>query len=134
MVLNTCIYEGRVYNDDRVFILDLVLTEKDCRTSWAVVTRRNHEGFPPFRVDKFNSKEEAITFIRKIEPTTPLISLDGKSPEKLLSYEEYCDKLKELNIPSAIEIYEHNKDVKREIIVEDLKDEDISGPAGSDIL
>ena len=128
------LYEGRAYNDDRVFILDLVLTEKDCCTFWAVVTRRNHEGFPPFKVDKFSSKEEALTFIRKIEPTTPLISLGGKSPEKPLSYEDYCNKLKEKNVPSAIEIYEQNKDVKREIIVEDLKDEDISGSAGSDRL
>ena len=126
------LYEGRVYNDDRLFILDLILTEKDCRTFWAVVARRNHEGFPPFKVDKFNSKEEALTFIRKIEPTTPLISLGGKSPEKPLSYEDYRNKLKEKNVPSAIEIYEQNKDVKREIIVEDLKDEDISGSAGSD--
>ena len=128
------LYEGRVYNDDRLFILDLILTEKDCCTFWAVVTRRNHEGFPPFKVDKFNSKEEALTFIRKIEPTTPLISLGGKSPEKPLSYVDYCNKLKEKNVPSAIEIYEQNKDVKREIIVEDLKDEDISGSAGSDRL
>ena len=132
MVLNMSLYEGKVYNDDRVFILDLALSEKDCRTFWVVVTRRNHEGFPPFKVDKFNSKEEALTFIRKIEPTTPLISLEGKPPEKPLSYEDYCNKLKEMNIPSAIEIYKQNKNVKREIIVEDLKDEDISGSFGSD--
>lgn len=128
------LYQGRAYNDDRVFILDLALTEKDTRTFWVVITRRNHEGFPPFKVDKFRSKEEALSFIRKIEPTTPRISLGGTSPEKPLSYQEYCDKLKELNIPSAIEIYEHNKDVKREIIVEDLKDEDVSGATESDIL
>lgn len=120
MVLNTCIYEGRVYNDDRLFILDLALTEKDCRTVWVVVTRRNHEGFPPFRVDKFGSKEEAFKYIKKIEPTTPLISLGGKPPEKPLSYEDYCVWLKGKGIPSAMEIYEQNKNVKREIIIEDL--------------
>jgi len=86
-------YQGKIYNDDRVFILDLALTEKDVHTFWVVVTRRNHEGFPPSRVDKFRSKEEAISFIKKIEPTTPLISLGGKAPGKPLSYENYCNQL-----------------------------------------
>ena len=118
------LYEGRVYNDDRIFILDLLLTEKDCHTLWAVVTRRNYKGFPPFRVDKFVSKEEASKYIKKIEPTTPLISLSGKSPEKPLSYEDYCVWLKEKGIPSAMEFYEKNKNVKREIIIEDLLEKD----------
>jgi len=118
------LYEGVVYNDDRLFILDITLSEKDCRTFWIVVTRRNHQGFPPIRVDEFKSKEEAIEYIKKIETTTPLISLGGKSPTKPLSYEDYCKQLKNKNIPSAVEIYEHNKDVKREIIVEEPKNED----------
>lgn len=118
------LFEGRVYNDDRLFILDIALTEKDCHTFWVVVTRRNHEGFPPYRVDEFRSKEEALEFIKKTEPTTPLISLGVKSPINPLSYEDYCKKLKEINIPSALEIYEHNKDVQREIILDELKDED----------
>lgn len=118
------LYEGKIYNDDRIFILDLVLTERHCRTLWAVVTRRNYERFPPIRVDKFRSKEEAIVYIKQIEPTTPLISLGGKSPEQPFSYEDYCKRLNEKNIPSAIEIYELNKEVKREIIIDELMDGD----------
>lgn len=118
------LYEGKIYNDDRLFILDIALTEKNCRTFWVIATRRNHEGFPPIRVDEFRSKAEAIEYIKKIEPTTPLISLGGKSPENPLAYEDYCKKLKEKNIPSAIEIYEHNKDVKREISIEEPKNKD----------
>jgi len=118
------LYEGMAYNDDRLFILDIAISEKDCRNFWVVVTRRNHQGLPPIRVDEFRSKEEAVEYIKKIEPTTPLISLGGKSPTKPLSYEDYCRQLKSKNIPSAVEIYENNKDVKREIIVEELSDED----------
>ena len=75
------LWEGIVYKDDRLFILDLTPAKKDGKSVWAAVTRRNCEGFPTFRIDDFKTKEEAIIYIRKIEPTTLLISLGGKSPE-----------------------------------------------------
>jgi tetratricopeptide (TPR) repeat protein len=123
--INMHLWEGRIYKDDRIFILDLTLAKKSGKPVWAVVTRRNCEGFPPFRIDDFKTKEEAIGYIQKIEPTTPLISLGGKSPESPLPYENYCDKLKEIGVPSAMEIYELNKNVKREIVIEEVKEEKI---------
>ena len=89
------LYQGRVYHDDRLFILDLTSAKRGNLPVWTVVTRRNCEGFLPFRVDEFNTKDEAIKFIEEVEPTTPLISLDGKSPSTPLPYIEYCKKLKQ---------------------------------------
>ena len=118
-------WEGIVYNDDRLFILDLTQAKKDEKIVWAIVTRRNHEGFPPVRTDEFESQEKAIEYIEKIEPTTPLISLSGKQPASFLSHKEYCAKLRGESLPTALDIYELNKQKKREIIIESVKEEDI---------
>jgi hypothetical protein len=117
-------YEGRFYNDDRLFILDLSQATKGKERIWVVVTRRKYKGFPPYRVDEFNTKEDAIAFIKRIEPTTPLISFEGKSPRKPLEYAEYCAELKRLGIPSSLEIYEMNIENRRELIVEQISGEE----------
>lgn len=119
------LWGGIVYKDDRLFILDLTPAKKDGKSAWAIVTRKNHDGFPPVRTDEFESKEQAVEYIRKIEPITPLISLSGKQPVSLLSYEEYCAKLREKGLPAALDIYELNKQKKREIIIESVREEDI---------
>lgn len=118
-------WEGIVYNDDRLFILDLTHAKKDGKTVWAIVTRRNHEGFPPVRTDEFESQEKAIEYIEKIEPTTPLISLSGKQSVILLSHKEYSAKLRKEGLPTALDIYELNKQKKREIIIESVREKDI---------
>jgi len=119
------LYQGRVYHDNRIFILDLTPAKRENQSVWAVVTRRNCEGFPPFRIDEFNTKDEAIKFIEKLEPTTPLISLDGKSPLTPLPYVEYCKKLKQEGVPSSLEIFELNKTTQREIILENVNEREI---------
>ena len=96
------LYQGRVYHDNRIFILDLTPAKRKNQSVWAVVTRGNCEGFPPSRVDEFNTKDEAIELIKKLEPTTPLISLDGQSPLTPLPYVEYCKKLKQEGVPSSL--------------------------------
>lgn len=119
------LWEGIAYKDDRLFILDLTQAKKDGKSVWAVVTRRNHDGFPPVRTDEFESKEQAVEYIKKIEPTTPLISLLGKQPDRSLSYDVYCGRLHKEDLPTAMGIYELNKQTKREIIIESAKEEDI---------
>jgi hypothetical protein len=104
--------------------LDLTSAKRGNLPVWTVVTRRNCEDFPPFRVDEFSTKDEAIKFIEEVEPTTPLISLDGKSPFTPLPYIEYCKKLKQGGVPSSLEIHEMNKAAQRQIILEDLNGED----------
>jgi hypothetical protein len=88
------LWQGQLYNDDRLFILDLQLAQKKKQPVWAVTTRRNLDGFPPFRVDDFPTKEAAIAFIQKIEPTTPRISLGGNSPQHPLAYGDYIVALR----------------------------------------
>lgn len=119
------LWHGEVYNDDRIFILDLQETKKKNIFIWAVVTRRNCTGFRPFKVNEFHSKKEAIEFIVSIEPSTPLISLSGKSPQTPLGYEAYCAELKKQGLSSALEIYGLNKNHGGELILEEEESKDV---------
>ena len=118
--MTTTSHDGRSYNDDRLFILDLVRAKTGTGETWAVVTRRNCEGLPPFRVDDCKSESDAIAFIKRLEPTTPLVSLRGRSPAVPLRYDEYCLWLKAQGVTSSLDLYEANKGRHREIIVEDV--------------
>ena len=80
---------------------------------------------PRFRVDEFANKEDAVAFIKRIEPTTPLISLRGQSPEKPLDYDSYCRSLTALGLPTSLEIYEMNRERQREIVVDELTREEM---------
>lgn len=118
------LWQGQLYKDDRLFILDLEFAQKNKQPVWAVTTRRNVDGFPPFRVEDFPTKEAAITFILKIEPETPLISLGGMSPQHPLAYTDYLITLRKDGVPSAMQIYEMNKTTRGELIIDELsKDE-----------
>lgn len=56
---------------------------------WCVATYRNCARYPLCNVTHFFEKEDAITYVKKIEPETPLISLNGNSPLHPVSYEEF---------------------------------------------
>ena len=113
------LFEGRVYNDDRLFILDLSPAKKGHSNVWAVTTRRNCDGFPPIRVDDFLSEEEAIAFIKRVEPTTPRISIGCCSPVPTPTYEEHCRQLHVEGVPSALQIRDLNRNTSREIMIEE---------------
>lgn len=99
-------FEEQEYFDDRLFILYLckgkveiepdgvVITtiyheQEQTDFVWCVVTYKNCLRYPLYRVDSFYKKEDAMAYMEKIEPETPLISLGGKSPEQPISYDEY---------------------------------------------
>lgn len=113
-------HEGRRYLDDRLFILHLTVAEKAGQRVWAVVTRRNCEGFPPFRVDEFKTQEEATSFVRKIEPTTPRHSLGGRAPDPPPSHEQYLQWLRDEGLPSSLEFSNMNTSSFGSIIIEQL--------------
>ncbi len=119
------LWQGAMYRDDRVFILDLQLATKGVRKVWAVTTRRNVDGFPPFRVDDFETKEKAVEFIQKIEPTTPRISYGGKPPENPVSYDEYVLQLRHEGIPSAMEIHNMNSSGRGELILSEVTEDEL---------
>ena len=118
-------WQGTVYRDDRVFILDLQLASKGDRQVWAVTTRRNIDGFPPFRVDDFETREKAVEFIQRIEPTTPLISFGGRPPNNPVSYDEYVLQLHEEGIPSAMDIHDLNSGGRGELIISEVTEAEL---------
>jgi hypothetical protein len=118
-------WQGTVYRDDRVFILDLQLASKGDRQVWAVTTRRNIDGFPPFRVDDFETREKAVEFIQRIEPTTPRISFGGKPPNNPVSYDEYVLQLHEEGIPSAMDIHDLNSGGRGELIISEVTEAEL---------
>lgn len=98
--------DGDTYHDNRMFVLhlcrcidqdlpdELVQTtiyheESPPNHKWCVATYRNTQGYPMFRVDRFETKTEARAYIEYIEPRTPLVSLGGRSPNSPLSYEQF---------------------------------------------
>jgi hypothetical protein len=121
------LWNGQNYNDDRLFFLDLQLAKKGNEMVWAVTTRRNVRRIPPTRVDTFKTKNEAVEFIKRIEPTTPRISLNGKSPEKPLIYEKYVATLEEEGLMSAMEMFEKQMGFPGQVVIETLSEDDLRG-------
>jgi len=99
-------FNGEMYNDDRLFVLYLCKSvtrrhddgveattvfhddaPEDYR--WSVVTFFNVPRYRVFRVDNFDTFEEADRYFRGVEPTTPRISLGGRPPEKPPSSDQY---------------------------------------------
>lgn len=115
--MQTIQYNGQQYFDDRLFVLYLCAGKVEIEDGdkgavwttifnenppedhiWCVVTYSNVKRYPLHRIDSFYKKEDAVAFIKKIEPETPLISLGGKSPENPLPYEDYLAWKKENNL------------------------------------
>src|SRR5262245_54616548 len=99
-------FEGQDYNDDRIYVLHLCRCTVDNagqalertvihhesppeNAKWCLATFRNTERYPAVRIDRFDSVEEARAYMEKIEPTTPLVSLGGRSPSAPLSYDKF---------------------------------------------
>lgn len=105
---------GESYNDDRMFILYLckctVQFNDNVKTTtihhqlapenhrWGVVTYRNVPSYPAVRVDCFDSEDEAIAYVRNIEPQVPLISLGSKQPSNPLPYDQFVSWKKGNNL------------------------------------
>lgn len=111
-------WDGKLFNDDRLFILDLQLADKNGVEVWAVVTRWNHEGMPPYKVNDFPTQMEAIRFIKEIEPQTPRISLSGESPSPSISYLDYLELAKKNGEPTSFALYEAHKLSQRKLILQ----------------
>ena len=71
-------YEGESYLDDRLYILELRRARVSGETKISVTTFRNVRHYAPTRTDDYDHMNDAVDFIKKIEPQTPLISLGGK--------------------------------------------------------
>lgn len=115
--LKTIKFQGQEYFDDRIFVLYLCAGKVEIEEGeegavwttiyhenppaehiWCVATYRNCKRYPLYRVDSFHRKEEAIAYIKQIEPETPLISLGGESSQDPLPYEKYLEWKKNNNL------------------------------------
>src|SRR3989338_2081394 len=102
---NLNIFEGKEYFDDRLFVMYLCKGKVDPESDgliattiyhdsapdeyiWCAVTYRNSNRYPLYRIDSFYKKDDAIAYIKLVEPETPLISLGGQSQKNPLSYED----------------------------------------------
>lgn len=104
--MNGIEFNGETYNDDRLFVLyiskcTVTITEDNMvettiyhekapeANKWCLVTYRNVARYPAIRVDNFESFKAAEDYMKKVEPTVPLISLGGKSPSATLPYDQF---------------------------------------------
>lgn len=85
-----------LFKDDRLFVLEVSAVTTRILTSnapekkeWAVITRRNVPGYPPFRTDSFPTRAEAVNYYKKVVVETPRVSLGNKSPNPPPSLEDY---------------------------------------------
>lgn len=99
-------FQEQLYFDDRLYVLYLckataqfnpdghIMTtiyheEAPSNYKWCVVTYKNCDRYPVFSIKLFDLRDEAQSYIRIIEPETPLISLNGKSPKHPVLYDDY---------------------------------------------
>ncbi len=75
-------FNNDIYRDDRIFVMSIApAKDSDGKACWNLVTYRNSMSLPPVRNDFFTTEIELMEYIKKWEPTTPLISNDEKPLE-----------------------------------------------------
>jgi hypothetical protein len=107
-----------LFHDDRVYVLELEraivsspsedgliavttggkehsVPGRGERRIWSITTRRNVPGYPPRRVDQFDTYEDAVAFYKRVVVMTPRASLGQKCPDPTPSLEKYVQWLKD---------------------------------------
>src|SRR5256885_1906329 len=104
--MSSILFQGKLYNDDRMFVLYITKGRADAERDgvveatiyhesppldckWCLVTYLNTERYPAVDVDEFETLDEARAYLQRVEPTVPLISLGGAPPSTPLAYEEF---------------------------------------------
>ena len=99
-------FQCETYNDDRMFVLHIArctVTPGGGGTTvttvhhenipddagWCLVTYRNTARYPATRVDHFGSLREAWSYLQRVEPTVPRVSLGGRPPEEPLPFDAW---------------------------------------------
>lgn len=102
-------FDGEAYFDDRLYVLYLckgIVSEGEHDGTvvttiyheqppkeyiWCLLTYRNCNRYPLASINHFQHEEDATDYLKRIEPETPLISLNGNSPRSPLIYEKYVE-------------------------------------------
>ena len=98
-------FNSRTYNDDRMYVFYIAPCTEEIEGEyvhyqiyhnnpptehkWCLVTYRNTERYPVSRLDAFDTKTEVQKYQRRVEPTTPLVSLGGE--QSGMSYDRFVD-------------------------------------------
>lgn len=108
------------YRDDRMYVMRLtssftidedgVITASMKRGEEIIpgkplllITYRNTQKLPAVRTDEFQSLQEALNYIQRVEPTCPRISLGGASPNPTPTWAEHLQWLHSLGFRSVAE-------------------------------
>ena len=67
-------YKEETYRDERLFVFNLTHGKEDDKPKWILVTYRNTIELPVYKTNCFDSKEDAIEYLKSVEQFTPLIS------------------------------------------------------------
>ncbi len=103
-------YQDETYRDDRMFVLNLSIGKYNDKKKYILITYRNTPQLPAVRVDDFDTKKDAIEYIKRIEPRVPLTSLDRQPldiPKNANTWEYWMKWLKDRNLQSAISGYQN---------------------------
>ena len=110
-------FQGETYRDDRVYVINLskaIVTKGSERsTKWELGTYRNTISLPATRSDHFETRKEAIEYLKEVEPTVPLISKGGKPleiPGEVDRWLYWIEWLHENGLKSAISGQQHVPD------------------------
>ena len=74
-------YKGQDYRDDRMFVINLSHGKEGDVPKWILSTYRNTVRLITSKTNCFDTKEEAIDYLKSVEYEVPLISNDGKPLE-----------------------------------------------------
>ena len=104
-------YKGEDYRDDRIFVINLSYGKEGETPKWILSTYRNTVHLRVYKTNCFDSKEEAIDYLKSIEQEVPLISNHGNPleiPEDIENKWVYFNEwLKKRNLFSAISGKQH---------------------------
>ncbi|MBJ89314.1 MAG: hypothetical protein CMO98_05570 [Woeseia sp.] len=110
-------FEGEEYRDDRMYVINLnrgtISKDGKKEKRYLLTTYRNTTSLPATRSDDFASKEEAINYLKQVEPGVPLVSNQGKCleiPEGVDRWKYWNNWLKEKGLQSATTEYQNLPD------------------------
>ena len=110
-------YRDELYRDPRMYVINLTYAtveniDQTKEKKWTLATYKNILNLKPTRQNTFSSKEEAVKYLKEIEPLVPLVTLDGKvknypSEDIDERWGIWCRYLLRINCLSAITEYQN---------------------------
>ena len=78
-----------LYEVAKVKVWTYPYEDKNESKRWSLITRGNWGNTTIRGVQGFDSFDEAVQCLKRVAPATPLLSLDGKSPDPIPTWDEF---------------------------------------------